>query len=418
MNISRKVLVPLVIVAIGAIGLTLLSTMKQPTEQKIIVDKTPVVDVYIVDVQPYQLTIESQGVSEPLSRTQLIANVSGIVLSYNSAFNAGGMVTQGEVLVEIEKLDYLSALKSAEANLARAKAGYSEEQARAKIAADEWARQGRSKTAPLLGLRKPQLAREKANVLSAEAELDSAKRNLKRTTIVAPYNAVVTQRNIDVGQLVTVNGSLGEIMATDVAEVRLPVSLDDYYRLNLDNIQVNHASQTNDNTQINTATPEKKVSLSARMGKHTFVWPGIIVRDEGVINTNNRLLYIVAHVDDPYGLNRQQSKVNLEQDDLSSKTNGKLRFGSFLQAQIQGPIIEDVSKIPKSSLVRDEYVFVINSDSKLSKTQVSIVGEEGQYVYVSSTLNSGDQLLNTRVLQALPGMKVITSNSVEPADVE
>jgi multidrug efflux pump subunit AcrA (membrane-fusion protein) len=97
MNISLKVLVPLIIVALGAIGLTLLSSLKRPAEQKVKIDKTPVVDVYTVEVQPYQLTIESQGVSEPLSRTQLIANVSGIVLSYNTAFNAGGMVTQGDV---------------------------------------------------------------------------------------------------------------------------------------------------------------------------------------------------------------------------------------------------------------------------------------------------------------------------------
>lgn len=399
MNISRKVVLPLVIVALGAIGLTLLSTMKKPLEQKIAVDKTPVVEVFIVDVQPYQLMIESQGVSEPLSRTQLIANVSGIVLSYNSAFNAGGMVTQGEVLVEIEKLDYLSALKTSEANLARAKAGYSEEKARSKIAADEWAREGRSKSAPLLGLRKPQLAREKANVLSAEAELEGAKRNLERTTIVAPYNAIVGQRNIDIGQLVTVNSSLGEIMATDIAEIRLPIALDDYYRLNL------NANPLGDDAQVN------KVMLSASMGKETLYWPGTIVRDEGVINTNNRLLYLVARVVDPYGLASRQLG-------LDNKHSGALRFGSFLQAQVQGPIIEGISKIPKSSLVRDEYVFVVGSDSKLSKTPVSIVGEDDQYVYVSSALRSGDQVLNTRVLQALPGMKVKTNSSVEPDDVQ
>jgi RND family efflux transporter MFP subunit len=399
MNISRKVLVPLIIVALGAIGLTLLSSLKRPAEQKVKIDKTPVVDVYTVEVQPYQLTIESQGVSEPLSRTQLIANVSGIVLSYNTAFNAGGMVTQGDVLVEIEKLDYLSALKTAAANLARAKAGYAEEQARAKIAADEWARQGRSKTAPVLGLRKPQLAREKANVLSAEAAVDSAKRNLKRTTIVAPYNAIVGQRNIDIGQLVAVNSSLGEIMATDIAEIRLPISLEDYSRLNVDN------------NQKNTVAPEKRVMLRAQMGEFTHTWPGTIVRDEGVINTNNRLLYLVARVADPYG-------VNNDPDDVNSKRTAPLRFGSFLQAQIQGPIIEGVSKIPKSSLVRDESLFVINSDSELVKTAVSIVGEEGQYVYVSSALASGDQVLNTPILQAIPGMKVKTTPNVETTHVQ
>jgi RND family efflux transporter MFP subunit len=400
MNINYRVTIPLIIVAVGAAAFMSLASMRQPPEQKVDVDQTPIVDVYIVEIQPYQLIVESQGVSEPLSHTQLIANVSGIVLSYNAAFNAGGMVTKGDVLVEIEKLDYLSVLKSAEANLARAKAGFSEEQARAQIAAEEWAREGRAKTAPLLGLRRPQLAREKANVLSAEAELESAKRNLKRTTVVAPYNAIVAQRNIDIGQLIAVNSSLGEIMATDIAEIRLPVSIDDFYRLNTDNFQANTSPDAN------------RVTLSARMGEHIREWQGFIVRDEGVINGNNRLLYLVAHVDDPYAL-ELASKY-----DQNTRRASPLRFGSFLQAQIQGPTVENVAKIPRSSLVRNEHIFVVNSQSQLVKTPVLIIGEEPAYVYVRGSLNSGDQVLNTQVLQALPGMQVQTTTNTESANAQ
>jgi RND family efflux transporter MFP subunit len=418
MHLARKILLPLIIIAAGIFGLFILSTMKQEAEQKAKVDKTPVVDAFTVEIQPYQLMVESQGVSEPLSRTQLIANVSGVVLSYNSAFNAGGMVTEGEVLVEIEKLDYLSALKSAEANLARAKAGFTEEQARAQIAADEYARAGLTNSAPVLGLRKPQLAREKANVLSAEAELESARRNLQRTTIVAPYNAIVAKRNIDIGQLVAVNSSLGEIMATDIAVVRLPISLDDYSSLNLGD------SSFSPDTRLDSNAKTNKVLLSAQMGEHTSVWFGNIVRDEGVINTNNRLLYLVVHIDDPYQLNRdfnKDSEQNLKQGlqkRLANRHNNPLRFGSFLNAQIQGPMITAIAKVPRSSLVRDEYVFLVSSESQLVKTPVSIVGEEDEFVYVSSPLNTGDKLLNSPILQAIPGMKVTLSRSLESANAQ
>jgi multidrug efflux pump subunit AcrA (membrane-fusion protein) len=282
--------------------------------------------------------------------------------------------------------------------LARAKAGFTEERARAQIAADEWAREGRANSAPLLGLRKPQLAREKANVLSAEAELEIAKRNLERTTIIAPYNAIVAQRNIDIGQLVSVNSSVGEIMATDIAEIRLPISLDDYYRLNMGDYKVD------------------KVMLSAPMGRHTKRWAGTIVRDEGVINADNRLLYVVAHVIDPYDLNRDLNPGSKQ--DSSTMHTGPLRFGSFLQAQIQGPMVEGIAKIPRSSVVRDEYVFLVNSESQLIKIPVSIIGEEDEFVYVSSTLNTDDQLVITRILQSIPGMVVKTSSSIEPANVQ
>jgi hypothetical protein len=140
------------------------------------------------------------------------------------------------------------------------------------------------------------------------------------------------------------------------------------------------------------------------------------VRDEGVINTNNRLLYLVAHVSDPYAL-KLASKQDLTTD-LGTRQTSPLRFGSFLQAQIQGPTLENIAKIPRSSLVRDEYIFVVNSQSQLAKTPVSIIGEEDAYVYVRSSLNSGDQVLNTRVLQALPGMQVKITSNLEPTDVQ
>ena len=404
MKITRTFVVPIIIIAIGVVGFSLLASMRQPPEQKTKIDRTPFVDVYVIETQPYQLVIDSQGVSQPLSRTQVTANVSGIVISYNAAFTAGGMVTRGEVLVEIEKLDYLSALKSAEANLARAKAGFSEEQARAQIAADEWAREGRTKTAPLLGLRKPQLAREKANVVSAEAELDTAKRDLRRTTIIAPYDAIVAQRNIDIGQLVAANNSLGQIMATDVAEIRLPVSLDDFYRLELDK------------PQVNSHLGIGSVTLSARLGEYTRTWPGFIVRNEGVINTNNRLLYLVAHVSDPYV--REITTEQKSDSNLSTRSNSPLRFGSFLQARIKGPTLENIAKIPRSSLVRDEHIFMVNNTSKLVKIPITIVGEEDAYVYVRSSLNSGDHVVSTQVLRALPGMQVKTVSNLESANAQ
>jgi hypothetical protein len=148
------------------------------------------------------------------------------------------------------------------------------------------------------------------------------------------------------------------------------------------------------------------------MGEHIREWQGFIVRDEGVINGNNRLLYLVAHVDDPYAL-ELASKY-----DQNTRRASPLRFGSFLQAQIQGPTVENVAKIPRSSLVRNEHIFVVNSQSQLVKTPVLIIGEEPAYVYVRGSLNSGDQVLNTQVLQALPGMQVQTTTNTESANAQ
>ncbi len=58
-------------------------------------------------------------------------------------------------------------------------------------------------------------------------------------------------------------------MATDVAEIRLPVSLDDFYRLDLDDLQVKSGSDLN------------MVTLRSRMLELTLSWSAVIVRHEG-----------------------------------------------------------------------------------------------------------------------------------------
>ncbi len=61
---------------------------------------------------------------------------------------------------------------------------------------------------------------------------------------------------------------------------------------------------------------------------------------------------------------------------------------------------------------------MVNDTSKLVKIPVTIIGEEDAYVYVRSSLNSGDQIVSTQALQALPGMQVKTISNLEPANAQ
>ena len=78
---------------------------------------------------------------------------------------------------------------------------------RQKLAQYEWQHIESSvkKTAKFedLVLRKKQLAERKANLNSAQSRLDQAKLNLKRTKILAPYDGVVINRNISLGNTIT-----------------------------------------------------------------------------------------------------------------------------------------------------------------------------------------------------------------------
>ncbi len=99
-----------------------------------------------------------------------------------------------------------------------------EEQARVDQAVQDWKRLNLDEEPSELVLRGPQLRRAQANVSSAEARLESAKRDLEKTEIKAPYAGRILTKIVDVGQFVSPGNQLAKIYAVDFAEVRLPLT--------------------------------------------------------------------------------------------------------------------------------------------------------------------------------------------------
>ena len=95
-----------------------------------------------------------------------------------------------------------------------------------------WDRIG-SGQARSLTLREPQLASARAELAAAEANLETAQRNLERTEVRAPYAGRVREKNVDVGEFVTVGALVARIYAVDAAEVRLPLPDGDLAYLDL-----------------------------------------------------------------------------------------------------------------------------------------------------------------------------------------
>ncbi|MDE1082334.1 hypothetical protein OS115_27940, partial [Klebsiella pneumoniae] len=65
-----------------------------------------------------------------------------------------------------------------------------------------------------LYLRKPQLAEKLARYRAAQASEKRAKRNLERTYIKAPYNAIISERTISLGSVVNPGSQFGALSST------------------------------------------------------------------------------------------------------------------------------------------------------------------------------------------------------------
>lgn len=369
---------PLLILILAIAAAMVAISSKQAPEKQEIKEKPFLVNAEAVRFQDLNFTVVSQGTVRPLVQTVLSAQVSGKVVDVADAFIAGGMFQQGEILVQLERADYLTDLQTAEAELARAKAALEEEQARGKVAAEEW-RLVKNSVAPELGLRKPQLAKEMANVRAADANLARAKRNLARTTIVAPYDGLVKQKQVDIGQFVGTGAQLGTIYGTEIAEVRMPLSDDDLAFL--------------DDVRSGPEDAPAQVILSANVGGKMQTWQAIIARDEGVVDEQSRVVYVVARVLDPY-----QRK--------AESPGAKLKFGRFVRAEIQGSRAENLVVLPRSVLRMDGSILTVDASRKLHIKTVTVQRTDSDYVYISDGITAQDLVITSAVPNPVENMAV------------
>ncbi len=385
-----KLMLPLILI-IGSILLVVALVMFQSTQRadrKEDTQKAVLVDAIEAEVISLNFTVNSQGTVRPRTETTLVSEVSGTIVSVTPEFVAGGFFHKGDVLLQIDPSDYQTGLKRAEAALASRQAKLADESARSQQALKDWQNMGKQGQPSDLVLRKPQLADAKANVSAAEADVQKARRDLERTRITVPYDGLVRQKLVDIGQYVTPGTRLGVTFAIDTAEIRLPLTHKDLSYLDL-------PSETEARTENK---PYPPVTLSAEHAGKTLYWQARIIRTEGVVDEVSRVIYAVAQVTDPYGV-------------LGKSQQGELKIGTFVNAEIQGVRAENVVVLPRYVLRPDNTIPVANADDELEILAVEVLRAEPKKVYLSKGIAGGTRVVTTTLDAPVPGTKLAVRNT-------
>jgi len=382
----KKVLPVLIIVA--AIVVSALLRMSRPdAEQNDPLQLVVTVDAMSVAVVDSYITVPSQGTVEPRTRTNLVSEVAGQVVEVSPAFVAGGFFRQGDILVKLEDQDYRAAVRRAEASVASARSLLEQEKGQADVAQREWDRMTAEEQSRIrareLYLRKPQLEEARARLASAEADLEQAITDLAKTTITAPYDGLVSAKNTDIGQFVTTGASIAETFAVDYAEVRLPVPETKISFLDLPSA-----------TGYKSDDYAPEVDLVSRIGDTEYHWTGKLTRTEGVLDTRTRVLFSVVQIEDPY---------NLYSNEMGREP---LRIGTYVNAAMQGRLLEDVVVLPRYTLQSNNIIWTADNEGRLRPKTVEVLTINGDDVYISAGLKDGDQVVITRLENPLNGMQV------------
>lgn len=377
-----------IIILVGAVVVAIsMSALRKPPAK--VEEQRLALLVNAAALQPEDLTyrIASQGTVSPKLETTLISEVNGRIVAVSEHFVAGGFFKKGDLLIQVEQADYLTAVKAAEASLAGATAQLEEEKARGRVAETEW-RSFTEGKAPALGLRQPQLASALASVQSAEAELERARRDLARTEIRAPYDGMVRSRNANLGQFISRGSQLGMIYGTELAEVRLPLTDTDFGFL----------------PQATARQLSIPVTLKAVVAGKPQQWNATIVRTEGVLDERSRVIYAVAELADPY---QRESLENIP-----------LQFGRFVQAEITGVAAAQMVRIARHLLRPGNQLLVVDEQNNLQFRQVNVERADAHFAYISAGFNAADRLVISPVTNPLAGTLVRVSGDAIPESTE
>ncbi|MBL0716098.1 MAG: efflux RND transporter periplasmic adaptor subunit [Desulfosarcina sp.] len=368
-------IVCLLILLGGVLGLYALKANKAPREKKVVETLPPVVQVVRVQVGPHTVRIQGQGTVSPLQNTQLVPQISGKVIYISPSLVNGGAFKAGEELLRIDPIDYELAVTLAAARVGDAEAKYALAQEESGAAIQEWLDLNPGTDPPDLVARKPQLAAARAGLDAQEADYRKALLQLERTHLKAPFDSVVSEKMVDIGQYVTPGQRVATLYGTQAAEIVVPLESDHLQWFHVPGFPGGDREGARARVRVAIAGPVRE-------------WQGRVVRAEGLIDAKTRLINVVVRVDNPYA------------------RRPPLAAGLFTSVEIEGRKLEKASLLPRAALRPGEQVWVVDEDRRLRFREVRVARLSKAGVLIGAGLRSGEQVILSPLRAVTDGMKV------------
>jgi RND family efflux transporter MFP subunit len=281
--------------------------------------------------------VEAYGTVVAAQQLTVTAEVAGKVLEVHPNLVAGGVVRQGEPLVELDARDYALQVSARSAEIANAKLTIQTEKSRKAVAEREWALLGELSGTDVegkaLSLREPQLVQAQAALQAAKASLDLARLQLERTKVSSPLDAVVLEETVEVGQIALPQAKLATLVGTKEFWVHVSVPVEQLSWLSVPGINDGPPSTA-------------KVSLAGSHGA-MVERSGKIVRLLSQVEQQGRMARLVVSVDDPLGLAMPEGSRPLP-----------MLLGAYVRVELEGRQLEDVYAIAPASLRDEKFVWL------------------------------------------------------------
>ncbi len=353
-------------------------------------EKAPMPSVVVAAIEEGLVDKQERfiGTIKAIQSVELKARVEGFLTQL--AFQQGAMVTENELLYQIEQAPFLAALDSAKADLAVAQADQAAAEADllnkqldldrqdALIKKGDTSQAARDKAKAQRDESAAAVAKAKASVLVAKASIDTAQINLGYTTMTSPIAGRIGPTKFTEGNLVnTSSGTLATVVQLDPIRGVFSIPSASFVRV---------------------AELSSKEGLDAV--REQFV-PQLILPTGETYQHEGKIAFIDNQVDPRTGT------IAIYAD--FPNPEHMLLPGQFIAAVIHRAEQIRLPLVPASAIQRTkdgEQVYVVGSGNRVEMREIKTLTQVGTFYAVTSGLQVGDIVIVTGEQKVKAGMVV------------
>ena len=417
-----------VALGLGVVGYALQNRegpQRLPPEER----TTPVrvVTAPAVDVVP---RARGYGSATPGRSWEAVGEVSGTVIYRHPELEKGAVLRAGTELLRIDPTDYRLAVAQIEASIRSTEAQLAVLDVRASntrrslaieersidLARKELERKQRlvkqgtisqaavdqEERAVLVGEQAVQNLRNSMNLLPAErsvleatldqlkAQLETARRNLARTTIVAPFDCRVAEVNVEMAQFAVQGKVLVVADSLDVAEVTAQVPIGTLLTLLPRDLDVPLEPGATMPRIREVAGLDAIVRL--RTGRGHTEWQARFARMSDTVDPRTRTVGVIVAVDNPY-----RQAIAGERPPLVKNM--------YVEVEVRGRPRPGAVVIPRGALYGRE-VRTVDAEDRLRIREVEVDFIQTNFVVIASGLEAGERVVVSDLPFAADGMRL------------
>lgn len=390
-----KALLPFLVLSAGLIGATVIVKSGPRAQKNEPVRKATLVEAVRLQPSLEPVVVKAMGTVIPAREIALKSGVSGEVVRLHPGFAVGSLVLAGSEALRIDDRDYKLAVIKARGQAEKALSEVRIEMGRQAVAKREWellndrnaASGSDAEQDSDLALRRPHLKNAEAALDAANAELAQAELNLTRTSVRAPFNAVVRSKNVDVGSHVSTQDTLATLAGTDEYWVQVSVPVDRLKWISFPDDRGKAGSKVT--IRYGNSNP----SASGLTGR--------VIKLLSDIEKEGRMARVMVSVMAPLA---KQSR---------GENSLPLLLDSSVHVEIEGFKIDNALKIPRSALREGSSIWIIDGKGTLQIRPVEILWRDAQLVLVKNSVKEGERLILSDIPAPLEGMSLRLATPAE-----